>query len=83
MSKKTNLSQIGDCDEVSKKLRQYKSLCILQRNQKRDVWDIFKQEVLRPQYFYNIFTTNHKWLVVIGLNLNLTFKLLFCSNNNN
>ena len=32
MSKKTNLSEIGDCDEVSKKLRQYKSLWILQRN---------------------------------------------------
>ena len=31
MSKKTNLSEIGDCDEVSKKLRQYKSLWILQR----------------------------------------------------
>ena len=26
MSKKTNLFEIGDCDEVSKKLRQYKSL---------------------------------------------------------
>ena len=26
---------------------------------------------------YNIFTTNHKWLVVTGLNLNLTLKLFF------
>ena len=35
------------------------------------------------QYFYNIFITNHRWLVVIGSNLNLTLSLLFCSNNNN
>ena len=27
--------------------------------------------MLRPQHFYNIFTTNYKWLVVIGSNLNL------------
>ena len=40
-------------------------------------------EVLRPQYFYNIFTTNHKWLVVIGSNLNLTLILIFYPNNNN
>ena len=37
MSKETNLSKIGDFDEVTKKLRQYKSLCKLQRNRKRDV----------------------------------------------
>ena len=42
MSKETNLYEIRDFDEVTKKLRQYKSLCKLQRNQKRDVWDIFK-----------------------------------------
>ena len=28
-------------------------------------------------YVYNIFTTNHEWLVIIGLNLNLTLRLLF------
>ena len=28
-------------------------------------------------YIHNIFTTNHMWLVVIGLNLNLTLRLLF------
>ena len=27
-------------------------------------------------YVHNIFTTNHRWLVVIGSNLNLTLKLL-------
>ena len=43
----------------------------------------FFLEVLRPQYFYNIFTTNHWWLVIIGSNLNLTLRLLFCPNNNN
>ena len=45
--------------------------------------EFFKKKVLCPQYFYNIFTTNHKWLVVISSNLNLTLKLLFESNNNN
>ena len=34
-------------------------------------------------YVYNIFTTNHRWLVVIGSNLKLILKLLFCPNNNN
>ena len=41
------------------------------------------REVLRPQHFYNIFITNHRWLVVIGSNLNLIPRLLFCPNNNN
>ena len=39
--------------------------------------------MLRLQYFYNIFTTNHRWLVVIGSNLKLTLRLLFYPNNNN
>ena len=34
--------------------------------------------MLRPQYFYNIFTKNHRWLVIISSNLNLTLGLLFC-----
>ena len=29
------------------------------------------------------FTTNYRRLVVIGSNLNLTLRLLFCPNNNN
>ena len=29
-------------------------------------------------YVYNIFTTSHRWLAVIGLNLKLTLKLFFC-----
>ena len=29
------------------------------------------------------FITNYKWLVIIGSNLNLTIRLLFCPNNNN
>ena len=41
------------------------------------------REMLRLQYFYNNFTTNHRWLVVIGSNLKLTLRLLFCPNNNN
>ena len=39
--------------------------------------------MLYLQYFYNIFKTNHKWLVVIGSNLKLTLRLFFCPNNNN
>ena len=33
--------------------------------------------------FTTFFTTNYIWLVVIGSNLNLTLRLLFCPNNNN
>ena len=33
-------------------------------------------------YVHNIFTINHKWLVVIDSNLNLILRLLFCPNNN-
>ena len=29
-------------------------------------------------YVHNIFITNHRWLVVIDLNLNLILRLLFC-----
>ena len=39
--------------------------------------------MLCPQYFHNIFRTNDRCLVVIGSNLNLSLKLLFCPNNNN
>ena len=42
-----------------------------------------EREMLRLQHFYNIFTTNHMWLVVIDSNLKLTLRLLFCPNNNN
>ena len=42
-----------------------------------------KKKNLHSQYFYNIFTTNYWWLVVINSNLNLTLRLLFYSNNNN
>ena len=42
-----------------------------------------KKKMLRLQHFYNIFTTNYRWLVVIGSNLNLTLRLIFCPNNNN
>ena len=36
-----------------------------------------KKKMLRLRQFYNIFTTNHEWLVIIGSNLNLALKLLF------
>ena len=39
-------------------------------------------EMLSLQHFYNNFITNHKWLVIICSNLNLTLRLLFCPHNN-
>ena len=39
----------------------------------------FKREMLCLQHFYNIFITNHRWLVVIGSNSKLTLRLLFAS----
>ena len=38
-----------------------------------DIWGGIKKKC----YVYNIFTINHRWLVVISLNLNLTLRLLF------
>ena len=35
------------------------------------------KKVLCSQYFYNTFTINHRWLVIISSNLILTLKLLF------
>ena len=43
---------------------------------------IFRQHKER-WYVYNIFITNHKWLIIIDLNLNIILRLLFCPNNNN
>ena len=45
----------------------------------------FSQQIISGErcYIHNIFTTNHKRLVVTGSNLNLTLKSLFCLNNNN
>ena len=43
-----------------------------------EIWGgIKKKKVLHSQYFYNIFTTNHRWLVIISLNLNLILRLFF------
>ena len=36
-----------------------------------------KKKTLCSQYFYNIFTINHRWLVIISSNLNLILRLLF------
>ena len=41
------------------------------------------QTKMRDATFTTFFTINHRWLVVIGLNLKLTLRLLFCPNNNN
>ena len=36
-----------------------------------EIWRGIKKKMLHLQYFYNIFTTNHRWLVIISSNLNL------------
>ena len=41
------------------------------------IWKEILKKVLRSQYFYNTFTTNHRWLVIISSNLILTLRLLF------
>ena len=38
-----------------------------------EIWGGVKKKC----YVHNIFTTNHGWLVIISLNLNLTLRLLF------
>ena len=38
------------------------------------IWGRIKK---KKCYVHNIFTTNHRWLVIISSNLNLTLKLLF------
>ena len=43
-----------------------------------NILEIILSRLVRSQHFYNIFTTNHRWLVVISWNLNLTLRLLFC-----
>ena len=44
------------------------------------VGKIGSREILTAKYFYNIFTINHRLLVVIGSDLNLILKLFFCPN---
>ena len=36
--------------------------------------------MLRPKYFHNTLTANHKWQIVISNNLDLQLKLFFCQN---
>ena len=43
----------------------------------------FDRFVSREYYIYNIFTIYYRWLIVIGSNLNLILRLLFCLKNNN
>ena len=31
-----------------------------------EIWGGIIKKMLRPQYFYNIFTINHTWLVIIS-----------------
>ena len=58
--------------KINKNLERAWKLGTAQKEIKKKIW-----EMLCPQHLYNIFTTNHRYLVVIDLNLNLTLKLLF------
>ena len=49
--------------------------CILQPSKFQVAFK--SREVLHLQQFYNIFTANHGWLIIIGSNLNLALGLLF------
>ena len=49
----------------------------IMRSTKNQWFRFYNREMLRLQQFYNIFTTNHGWLVIIGSSLNLVLKLLF------
>ena len=53
--------------------------CIRKTNAKTKTMSLH----LERCYVYDIFITNHRWLVVIGSNLNLPLKLLFYPTNNN
>ena len=42
-----------------------------------EIWGGIKKKSVTSTIFYNIFTTIHKWLVIISSYLNLTLRLLF------
>ena len=42
-----------------------------------EIWGGIKKKSVTFTIFVNIFTTNHKWLVIISSNLNLILRLLF------
>ena len=48
-------------------------LCLIFKKKKKRKSSDIKKKI----NFYNIFTINHRWLVIIGSNLNLTLRLLF------
>ena len=47
------------------------------KNVVAEICEEILKNVLRSQYFYNTFTTNHGWLVIISSNLILTLRLFF------
>ena len=56
------------------------------RKKKKELWQLSCQkwmEKKKDATSTTFFTTNCRWLVIIGSNLNLTLRLLFCPNNNN
>ena len=54
------------------------------REKKKELWQLSCRKWRKKNpTCTTFFTTNYRWLVIIGSNLNLTLRLLICSNNNN
>ena len=55
------------------------------KKKRKELWQLScrKRRKKKDATSTTFFTTNYRWLVVIGSNLNLTLRLLFCPNNNN
>ena len=66
--------------KMGKKLNGIMAMSLPKMGEKKivaKIWEEILKKVLRLQYFYNTFTTNHKWLIIISSNLILTLRLLF------
>ena len=54
------------------------------REKKKELWQLSCRKLRKKNPMCTtFFITNYRWLVIIGSNLNLTLRLLICSNNNN
>ena len=81
--RKKNFGNCGNgiAENGKKKLNGIMAMSLLKMGGKKKfvakIWEEIFKKVLRSQYFYNTFTTNHRRLVIINSNLILTLRLLF------